>query len=328
VKHSNQSANEQPVFSKKLKLILYKETAMNRKIFQETPPQEHTETPSSGNGTAQPETKEILFLTAGLLTLVFGLGGLMMYSDEEPLPATASQEIDRVQIGKALPSPDLQSAKSETMAFSPLPAEEVATDPIIPTTGSIDEPVAEPAANPTASQALEGMDVYFALNEWTLSDEAKEAVQTRVKDRPEGWTGNFHIVGYTDPQGTDSYNRALGLKRARSVQSYLVSLGIPESEIQVETLGKDIQVCQEETPTCFEQNRRAHVAFLPSSTPQGEDIQLSMTPASLNTSTGEEPAPSTENSSTISSEVAVPLQEEIQEESLIADPPTAIELLP
>jgi peptidoglycan-associated lipoprotein len=185
-----------------------------------------------------------------------------------------------------------------------------------------------PITEPVAIQPLEGTDVYFAFNSWTLSDEAKEVIKTRMENRPEGWTGTLRIVGHTDAQGTDAYNRALGLKRAQSVKTYLVSLGIPEADVQVDTLGKDGQVCQEKTPACFEQNRRAHVAFLPSSTPQGDDLQLSMTSPSLSTSASEEPAPSTDDSQIVPSEVDVSLQEKIQEEPLTADPSIAVEALP
>ena len=76
------------------------------------------------------------------------------------------------------------------------------------------------------------------------------------------WTGVLHIDGHTDAQGPDTYNRVLGLKRAESVKTYVVSLGIPEDRIQVQSFGKDGALCEEKTPDCFQDNRRAHIAFL------------------------------------------------------------------
>lgn len=289
---------------------------MNIKIPRPSAPQDHPQGTSSEIGSGQSDTKEIIYLASGILALVLGLGGLMMYSDEEPLPATASQGIDHAQMAKAFASADPQPTVSDPITFSQVPAEESLTN--------LGIPIIDPGAN----QPLEETDVYFTFNSWTLSDEAKEVINARMENRPEGWTGTLRIVGHTDPQGPDAYNKTLGLRRAQSVKTYLISLGIPEGNVQVETLGKDGQVCQEETPTCFEQNRRAHVAFLPSSTPQEDDLQLSMTSPSLSASDSEKSAPSTDESQIVPSEVEASLQEEVQEEPIAAEPPIAVESLP
>ena len=289
---------------------------MNFKIPQPAVPQDNSPTPSSETGSGQSDTKEIIYLASGILALVLGLGGLMMYSEEEPLPATASQEIDRAQLASAFAATDPQPTVSDPMAFSQPLAEESLTNPIAPIAG------------PLANQPMEETDVYFAFNGWTLSDEAKEVIKARMENRPEGWTGTLRIVGHTDPQGPDAYNKALGLKRAQSVKTYLVSLGIPEADVQVETLGKDGRVCQEETPACFEQNRRAHVAFLPSATPQEDDLQLSMTSPSLSESKSEEPVASTDDSHIAPSEGEASLQEAVQEEPITAEPVITVESLP
>ena len=45
-----------------------------------------TKRPSLQSGVEQSDSKEMLFLAAGLITLTLGLGGLFMYSDDETLP--------------------------------------------------------------------------------------------------------------------------------------------------------------------------------------------------------------------------------------------------
>lgn len=289
---------------------------MNVKISQPTTPQDHTKTPASEIEPGPTDTKEIIYLASGLLVLVFGIGGLLMYSEEAPLLATASQGIDKVQMAKAFTSPDSHTPISDPMAFSQALAEEPLSNPIIPMTGTAE------------NQPLEETDVYFAFNNWTLSNEAQEVIKTRVESRPEGWTGTFRIVGHTDAQGPDAYNRALGLKRAQSVKTYLMSLGVAEDDVQVDTLGKDGSICQVETPECFEQNRRAHVAFLPSLTPTGEELQLSMIPADTSPSAGEELVLTTDEPHIVPSETAVSLQDDIQGESVSSDPLVTVESLP
>ncbi|MDH5562212.1 MAG: OmpA family protein, partial [Nitrospirota bacterium] len=172
-------------------------------------------------------------------------------------------------------------------------------------------------------------NVYFAFNQWTLSDEAKDLIKTQVEGRPEGWTGLLRIDGHTDAQGSAPYNRALGLKRAEAVKTYLVSLGIPETTIQVQSLGKDGAVCQETTPDCLELNRRAHVAFLPQAMDQEEATVLSSRPDGLNVSTQEESSPMMVQQDDEESEEVIPAKEEDLPAELVAIEPLAtVESLP
>ena len=289
---------------------------MNVKISQSPASQPHTETPAPEPQAGPSDTKEIIYLASGLLILVLGIGGLLMYSEETPLPATASQGMDKAQIASAFTSTEQHLAPEEPLALSHALAAEPETNSVIPITGT------------AVSQPMEETDVYFAFNEWTLSDEAKDSLKTRMENRPEGWTGTLRIVGHTDAQGPDAYNRALGLKRAQSVKTFLMSLGVAEGDLQVDTLGKDGSICQEETPECFEQNRRAHVALLPASPSEGEDLQLSMTPADTDSPAGEELALTTDESPIVPSDTELSVQEDVQEESVSSDPLLTVESLP
>ncbi|MDT3778425.1 OmpA family protein [Nitrospira sp. MA-1] len=289
---------------------------MNVKISQPPASQKHTETPNPETGAGPTDTKEIVYLASGLLILVIGIGGLLMYSEDVPLPATASQGIDKGQMAGAFTSTERQPASYEPMAVSQASGEEPLTEEITPIPG--------PGENPPMAET----DVYFAFNGWTLSDEAKDNLKIQMESRPEGWSGTLQIVGHTDAQGPDVYNRALGLKRAQSVKTYLLSLGIPEDDVQVDTLGKDGAICQEETPECFEQNRRAHVALLPASTTEGEELQLSMIPADTDSPAAEELVLTTDEPQIASTDTEVSLPEDIQEEFVSSDPLITVESLP
>lgn len=295
---------------------------MNMKTTRPTEPQDPTETPSSEHHTGDTDSKEVILLTSGLLALVLGLGGLMMYSEDKPHPATASQGNETVHITsrtdlpKAFAPADPQTAESGAMTLSKTLAEDPAIMP--------DTPVAEPAE----TGWMTGTNVYFALNEWTLSDEAKQTINTQIENRPEEWKGILQVVGHTDAQGPDTYNRVLGLKRAEAVKSYIVSLGISESDVRVETFGEDGQICEEATSACFEQNRRAHLAFLPASPPEDNDLQLSMTSDPSNLSADEEGGSLIDAPQSNSSETEASLQKEIQEETIWTEPLIAVESLP
>ena len=273
--------------------------------------------PSLQTGVDQSDSKEILLLGAGLITLVLGLGGLFMYSMDEPLPATASQkaadDVSTFKMAKTFATPT-------PLSITPLPHE----PSVSPTT----EPSLHLVTNSPENQAAEDTNVYFEFNRWALSEGAKSLLKTQVDTQGGEWTGILRIDGHTDAQGNDSYNQALGLKRAQSVKTYLVSLGIPEDTIQVQSFGKDGAVCQDQTPDCFEHNRRAHVAFLSQPTVQQDDTLLSMTPDALEDSIPEASSPMMDSPSIDESEDEMLVQEEIFGELVASDPLASSESLP
>ena len=66
------------------------------------------------------------------------------------------------------------------------------------------------------------------------------------------------IIGYTDDQGSEAANQALGLKRAEAAKNYLVRRHqIDASRISVESRGASEPVAPNDTEAGREQNRRA-----------------------------------------------------------------------
>lgn len=53
---------------------------------------------------------------------------------------------------------------------------------------------------------------------------------------------DLQIVGYTDIRGPEKYNQALSERRAELIRAYLVSKGVPASELEVQAKGKDDQI--------------------------------------------------------------------------------------
>jgi len=287
---------------------------MNHNISQPTSSQEKTQNPSVQSDIGQSDTKEIMLLAGGLIILVLGLGGMFMYSMDEPLPATASKK-----------SAEAVSTFQMTEAFAtstPPPATSVASSP------ATTEPSLHLVTNSSETQESVDTNVYFEFNRWALSEGAKSLLKTQVETQGGEWAGILRIAGHTDAQGNDSYNRALGLKRAEAVKTYLVSLGISEDLIQVKSFGKDGAVCQDQTPDCFEHNRRAHVAFLTQPTVQQEDTLLSMTPDPLEDSTPEASSTMMDSPSIDESVEEMLVQEEISGELVASDPLAATNSVP
>jgi peptidoglycan-associated lipoprotein len=71
------------------------------------------------------------------------------------------------------------------------------------------------------------------------------------------------IEGNADERGSEEYNLALGDKRARAAEEFLASMGIPNAQLTIVSLGKDRPVCTDKTEDCWQKNRRAHVTAAP-----------------------------------------------------------------
>lgn len=112
-------------------------------------------------------------------------------------------------------------------------------------------------SSPAYFQSQIGDRVLFAVDQSTLSPEARATL-----DQQAAWFNNNPeytavIEGHADEQGTREYNLALGARRASSVQEYLVSRGVSPARLRTVTYGKErpIEVCS--TEVCYQQNRRA-----------------------------------------------------------------------
>lgn len=74
--------------------------------------------------------------------------------------------------------------------------------------------------------------VTFAFNSAQLDANAQAILQQQanwIRQFPEV---RFRVFGHTDLVGSESYNRALGLRRANAVVSYLSTLGISRSRLE------------------------------------------------------------------------------------------------
>ncbi len=199
----------------------------------------------------QSETKEIIFLSSGLLALMFGIGGMLMYSEDGTVDPSETEQVEEVRIAKAFSTPKVDAVSLPSSKESP--PEGVVPQDVTLSTEAIPSPI----------EAPQETEVYFSLNGTVLSDEAKTQIQQQLDSLPDGWEGTVRIEGHTDPQGTETYNQSLGLKRAETVQQYVVDRGLSDDKIQITSLGETSPLCQEQEESCYSQNRRVHLTFFP-----------------------------------------------------------------
>ncbi|MCW1917381.1 OmpA family protein [Rhodobacter sp. KR11] len=101
--------------------------------------------------------------------------------------------------------------------------------------------------------------VTFAFNSDVLTPQAQQTLATQatwIRKFPEV---KFSVYGHTDLVGSESYNKGLGLRRAKAAVNYLVSQGISRSRLEaLVSLGETQPVVA--TQNREERNRRAVTA--------------------------------------------------------------------
>jgi len=101
-------------------------------------------------------------------------------------------------------------------------------------------------------------DAFFDLDSAQVSDEAKGTLQKDADWMKKWGTTKIMIEGHCDSRGTAEYNLALGDRRAKAVQEYLVGLGVAANRIQIVSKGKEQPFCADNNESCWQQNRRGH----------------------------------------------------------------------
>ncbi len=118
--------------------------------------------------------------------------------------------------------------------------------------GSVDDPT-----SPAYFNATVGDRVLFTVDQHTLTPSAEQTLAGQASWLMANGEYTALIEGHADEQGTQSYNLALGARRASSVQNFLISQGVAPNRLRTISYGKErpIEICSDEA--CYSQNRRA-----------------------------------------------------------------------
>ncbi len=110
-------------------------------------------------------------------------------------------------------------------------------------------------------------DALFDYDKSTIRDDASVVLKADVgviRDILANYPNQKLLIeGNADERGSEEYNLALGDRRARAAQEFLVSMGIPAAQLSLVSYGKERPVCTDNREDCLQRNRRAHVTAAP-----------------------------------------------------------------
>ena len=105
--------------------------------------------------------------------------------------------------------------------------------------------------------------IYFDFGKYNLSYEMQDTVRFDtgvLRQKLKG--GKVKLEGNCDEFGTDEYNYALGLKRAKAVKDSLQAQGVNGGQIVLVSFGESNPQCYEATDSCYARNRRVDLHLM------------------------------------------------------------------
>ena len=103
--------------------------------------------------------------------------------------------------------------------------------------------------------------VYFDFNAYTVSDQYRSLVDTHGKYLLSTPQQRVTIEGNTDARGGAEYNLALGQRRAEAVRRQLTLQGVPDTQVETISFGKEKPKALGNTDADYAENRRADFTY-------------------------------------------------------------------
>lgn len=98
--------------------------------------------------------------------------------------------------------------------------------------------------------------VLFAFDKYSILPEYQQVLKDKAEIMKMFPSIKVRIEGNCDERGTQEYNLALGERRARASYEYLVNLGVPASQLEMISYGKENPAVQGHGESAWSQNRR------------------------------------------------------------------------
>lgn len=134
-----------------------------------------------------------------------------------------------------------------------------AKQPDTRTVQTVDTKSVDPINDPKSELAKRS--IYFDFDKYDLRDDGKPIVTAHSKYLATHKDHKILIQGNTDERGGSEYNLALGQKRAEAVRKSLTLLGVPESQMEAISFGKEKPKATGHDETSWAENRRADIVY-------------------------------------------------------------------
>jgi len=98
--------------------------------------------------------------------------------------------------------------------------------------------------------------IYFNFDSATLSDPSRGILAKNAAALAKENSSKIRIEGNCDERGSAEYNLALGERRAKAAQQYLVTMGVKQDRLSIISYGKEKTAVQGNDEAAWSKNRR------------------------------------------------------------------------
>ena len=185
--------------------------------------------------------RESFYAVALVLVAMFMTAGCasqnVVKKDKEIVPAPVVKQADQPTSSV---TQSKQDATTPAMQITPLPAPAQQTQ--------------KASSNAQLQSALK--KIYFDFDSADLSESARDTLTNNNAALIKGSSAKIRIEGNCDESGSAEYNLALGERRAKSAQQYLIALGVKTDRLSTISYGKEKPAVKGSDESARAKNRR------------------------------------------------------------------------
>lgn len=103
--------------------------------------------------------------------------------------------------------------------------------------------------------------VHFDYDSSELSNDDYQTLQAHAQFLMANANSKVALTGHTDERGTREYNMALGERRAKAVESFLITSGVNAGQLEAVSYGKEMPVNPGHDENAWKENRRVEINY-------------------------------------------------------------------
>lgn len=129
------------------------------------------------------------------------------------------------------------------------------------TQSSVAPVVTDSAAGTAQGPANVARIIYFDYDSYVIKPEFQSLIEAHARFLKANTARRVNIEGHTDERGGREYNLALGQRRSEAVRRALGLLGVPDTQVEAVSFGKEKPAVPGSDEAAWAKNRRAELVY-------------------------------------------------------------------